>query len=243
MSSTAHYYRTRPALWASSSQWHARSVPVCIEYPISANGCHCTVHSHDRCATVHSPFLPQVCIEVFWQVHWPNMSCYPATGHPEHAEETMSNIVKIVIAVDITQQNLTTSLRTQLSPVCQENAKRCNKCYRVNSLPANVTQWTPSWAWQSPRKRRYFALLYVHFLEIWERERKIIHYTPKCKKKKKCHQQDSNLGCPGHRSKFRVLGAYFGDVNFDGFGQKKQNSSWDAHLGLLGFPKMYKSLL
>ena len=42
---------------------------------------------------------------------------------------------------------------------------------------------------------------------------------------------------------FVVLGAYFGDVSFYDFGQKEQNASCDAHLGWLGFPKMYKSLL
>ena len=47
-----------------------------------------------------------------------------------------------------------------------------------------------------------------------------------------------------HRASFVVLGAYFGDVNFDDFSQKEQNASWDAHLGrLMSFTKMYKSLL
>ena len=43
-----------------------------------------------------------------------------------------------------------------------------------------------------------------------------------------------------HRANFVVLDAYFGDVNFDDFTKKEQNASRDAHLGRLGFPKMYK---
>ena len=44
------------------------------------------------------------------------------------------------------------------------------------------------------------------------------------------------------RANFVVFGIYF-DVNFDDFAQKEQIPSQDAHLGRLGFPKMYKSLL
>ena len=43
------------------------------------------------------------------------------------------------------------------------------------------------------------------------------------------------------RANFVVLGAHFGDVNFDNFGQNAQSASRDAHLdvGRLGFSKMY----
>ena len=81
--------------------------------------------------------------------------------------------------------NLTTSLRRTLSPVCQQNVKRCNKCIKH------------SWR--------------VH--------------------------------CSAAKSKLSCFCAYFGDVNFDDFGQKEQNACQDAHLGRLGFPNMYKSLL
>ena len=98
----------------------------------------------------------------------------------DHAMQNQNSTTK----VDAHDINLTTSLRRTLSPVCQQNVKRCNKCRKH------------SWRIVRPQ-----------------------------------------------RANFVVFCAYFGNVNFDDFGQKKQNASQDAHLGRLGFPKMYKSLL
>ena len=112
-------------------------------------------------------------------------------------------------------------------------------------VAANVTQWTSPGSRHKKDKRviLYFCTSILPDFsksENGKEENNALH--TKTFKKLSSAGLEPRLSGP-HRANFVVLGIKFGYVSFDDFERKERNASRDAHLGRLGFPKMYKSLL